>query len=393
MMCGADCLDSQAGGVTDYGCDGVQQAGPSGVLSDAPVCFTVGLNNGAFDEGTGIDPNTDAGAQELCAVCLDDKTGTSMDLGCNETTPYCGDVVAPWTPGTSPTQDLNDGDSGFGLFCGNCLDSRSGRAVDTGCTNETPYCLHYGTAEGQGHAGICSGPALPPDESPPPDNTTTPGTCDFEDAAGVTIVSASATCPKELLVEASFVLALADCTTDEFNLKELMADLMVKYFSTIPACAIESSLLGLDDARRRHLLQIPASSYLLLLRAYVESHAEGQSILAVMKSYAFGRFLVDALTTNVALQSTLRDVQASIVQVGAATSDPHFTTPTGDKFDFNGVAGSSYCILTDKQVQVNARFAGAAVSEASSSSVPDTRTWMEQTVACVMPASSTDVAI
>eukprot|EP00899_Mesostigma_viride_P024577 jgi/Mesvir1/5303/Mv15401-RA.1 len=205
-----------------------------------------------------------------------------------------------------------------------------------------------------------------------------PGTCDFEDAAGVTIVPVGATCPKELVVEASYALELVSCTTDEFNLKELMADMMAQYFKTIPACAIESSLLMLDDVRRRHLQQATAVSYLLTLRVFVESHAEAQSIADLMKSYVFGNFLEEALNVNVAEQVRLLEVQVMIVQVGAATSDPHFTTPTGNKFDFNGVAGGSYCILTDKQVQVNARFAGAAAIEASSSSKPDTRTWMDQ---------------
>eukprot|EP00899_Mesostigma_viride_P025780 jgi/Mesvir1/6387/Mv12271-RA.1 len=218
----------------------------------------------------------------------------------------------------------------------------------------------------------CGLPDLPPSDTPPSD------TCDFEDAAGVTIVPAGATCPKELLVEASYALALANCTTAEINLKELMSDLMLQYLKTIPACAIESSLLSLDDARRRHLLQTPTALYLLILRVFVESHAEAQSIVDVMRSFLFGNFLAEALNVNVAEQSRLLEVQASIVEVGAATSDPHFTTPTGNKFDFNGVAGGSYCILTDKQVQVNARFVGAAASEVSSSSQPDRRTWMDQ---------------
>eukprot|EP00899_Mesostigma_viride_P028050 jgi/Mesvir1/842/Mv17419-RA.1 len=358
------CMDSAAGGATDYGCATAQQVGPFGVPSDAPICFTNSSNDGSFEEGMGIDPNSDAGVLEVCTVCLDNQTGTDMDFGCTETMPYCGDVVAPWSVETPPTQDLNDGDAGFGLFCGNCFDDGNGPAPDTGCTADAPLCLHLGNATGQGHVGICS--------------ETLPGVCDLEDVAGVTVVPVGATCPKELFVEGSYALALANCKTGELNLKELMTDLIFQYFKTIPACAIESSLLGLDDARRRHLLQTPAATYLLLLRVYVESRAEGQSILDVMKSFVFGNFLVEALNMNVAQQSNLLDIQASIVQAGAATSDPHFTTPTGDKFDFNGIAGGSYCILTDKQLQVNARFAGAAASEASSSSKPDTRTWMDQ---------------
>eukprot|EP00899_Mesostigma_viride_P002247 jgi/Mesvir1/12022/Mv00319-RA.1 len=356
--------------------------GPLGVLSDAPVCFTQGFNNGTFDAGTEMDPSNDMGAQEVCAVCLDDKTDLGIDLGCNQREPYCGDVVAPWTPGTTPaTQDLNDGDSGFGLFCGNCLDDSIGPTPDRGCTPDAPYCVHFGTANGEGHAGICSG-ANGISSTGMPIRISSIGplflSAAVVDAASVTIVPVSAACPKEFLVEASFTLALANCTTNEFNLKELMTDLMLQYFKTIPSCAIESSLLGLVDARRRHLLQTPEAYYLLLLRFYVESRAEGQSILNVLKSFAFGNFLVEALHVNVAGQSDLLDVQASLVQVGAAISDPHFTTPTGDKFDFNGVAGGSYCIITDKQVQVNARFVGVAAHEASTTSKPDPRTWMDQ---------------
>eukprot|EP00899_Mesostigma_viride_P010767 jgi/Mesvir1/19692/Mv09958-RA.1 len=343
----AVCFDTNNGTALDDGCD-----------ISSPVCDPGAATCGAcHNDATGT--STDTGCNSslpicvrgTCYVCVDDKTGTNMDSGCNETAPYCGD----------------------GLFCGNCLDSGTGRAPDTGCTPDAPFCLYFGAANVEGRAGICSA-------------TAPPGSCNFEDAAGVTIVPVGATCPKELLVEAAYALALANCTTNEFNLKELMGDMVLAYFKTIPACAIESSLLWLDDARRRHLLQSPTASYLLLLRVYVGSRAEGQSILDVMNSYAFGNFLVETLNVNVAQQSDVLDVQASLVQVGAAMSDPHFTTPTGDKFDFNGVAGGSYCIITDKQVQVNARFVGAAASEASSSPKPDTRTWMDQVA--IMHASN-----
>eukprot|EP00899_Mesostigma_viride_P002392 jgi/Mesvir1/12153/Mv00402-RA.1 len=202
--------------------------------------------------------------------------------------------------------------------------------------------------------------------------------CFFEDEVGVTVAT-TATCPKDLLVEARIQVALENCSVSDLDLGNLTTSLLLNYITMVPACAISTSVLGITD--RRHLLQLPAypAFYAIVVRVYVGTKEEGEFLMDRLQSIPFGAYLGEWLNANVAAMALVVDSQAILQLLSSATSDPHFTTASGDKFDFSGVAGQSYCIVTDKQLQVNARFVGATASNTlASSSQPDTRTWMDQ---------------
>eukprot|EP00899_Mesostigma_viride_P017356 jgi/Mesvir1/25621/Mv01845-RA.2 len=211
------------------------------------------------------------------------------------------------------------------------------------------------------------------------DDPASSSTCDFDDQASVHPTANNATCPKDFVTDASFVVTLqGPCSTTMLDLRELATDVLIEFLPFVPACAMEISLLG--TARRRQLLQAGPATYVILFRVYADDAAQGERVSSVFNSYALGAFIRDTLKVNVAAAVSVLDVQTSVQRVAGATSDPHFVTLSGDKFDFNGVAGSTYCIVTDERLQVNARFVGASAAKLpfSSSAQGDARTWMDQ---------------
>eukprot|EP00899_Mesostigma_viride_P013933 jgi/Mesvir1/22540/Mv18558-RA.1 len=153
-------------------------------------------------------------------------------------------------------------------------------------------------------------------------------------------------------------------------------------FYTVPRCAIEVSAEMSSGAgnTKRHLLQANVS-VTIALRLHVGDLPSGEKLQDLLDSPAFSLFVAEYFEDVLGTVLTVRVLYSGVSMLSSATSDPHFTTTRGDKFDFNGEAGSSYCIVSDKQLQVNAHFMGATSSNVlpgGGISKLDTRTWMDQ---------------
>eukprot|EP00271_Cylindrocystis_brebissonii_P009085 TRINITY_DN23712_c0_g1_i1.p1 TRINITY_DN23712_c0_g1~~TRINITY_DN23712_c0_g1_i1.p1 ORF type:complete len:428 (-),score=55.12 TRINITY_DN23712_c0_g1_i1:710-1993(-) len=80
------------------------------------------------------------------------------------------------------------------------------------------------------------------------------------------------------------------------------------------------------------------------------------------------------------------NASASVTTVGAkcvsGNNDPHFVGAEGTRFDFNGLPGSTFCLITDSSLHVNVKMSGYMDSRLESASVVKggkaVRTWMQE---------------
>eukprot|EP00899_Mesostigma_viride_P022866 jgi/Mesvir1/3764/Mv25083-RA.5 len=287
----------------------------------------------------------------VCMGCLDTGARLDTDTGCSVDSPLC---VA--------THEFVIGEGGVVTpvvaysMCYACQDTETGSTQDFGCSPTQPYCVFGRDETGFGHG--CS-------EYPNP-------ACFF--SSDDITPDADITCPTDVALEARIELALENCTATSMNLNSIaisMASAM-----NISTCSLELSLVRNEAHKDRHLLGSP-SNFTLLLLVFVADEAQGSAILNSTIELALTLALLEDYVGEVVAIS----VSAAIVRLSTVTSDPHFVTSDGSKFDFNGVAGQTYCIVTDARLQVNARFVGTAESSLAvnaPSGRPDTRTWMDQ---------------
>eukprot|EP00899_Mesostigma_viride_P001781 jgi/Mesvir1/11603/Mv00013-RA.1 len=385
----AVCSDSALGSASDAGCDATGNKfcldwGPDSV--DEPNVFN---NDG--DYGFGV----------MCLGCINDKSGTVADTGCSDLTkPFCLPIQPMFLPSYNGTNDAG--------FCVACIATPGDADVDIGCAPDVPFCvteLTYKTSDWFSFQGFNSFPLSATagcyicedtDNSTGVDRGCTAaepycvfgrdatqggyGCSEFPNPACLfyneDITSAPATCPTLLAVEAKISLSVQNCTTLTLDLGVLARAITATF--SVPLCAVDVSLV-LPPGRR--LLQVSPSLMTFVVQVYVQNELDFPFVTDLFSSPRFEEtvrafFLQSGVVVSYgAVISTIR--------LASATSDPHFVTAQGGKFDFNGVAGQSYCILTDESLQVNARFVGADASvEAAVSKVPfdkpDTRTWMDQ---------------
>eukprot|EP00899_Mesostigma_viride_P021924 jgi/Mesvir1/29733/Mv25440-RA.1 len=393
MVC-AGCLDTQRGPTIigqDAGCPpeaplcGIQEAYfPEStyyydLVSDCYKCID---SNGLLnpDTGTGcaqagypfcvpaegsFTTQQDLGSQ--CAACFDDEGGLAVDVGCSESSPLCADEGA------------SDGDRAPGMFCAECVDDKLQLVdgnftllVDSGCSANARFCLDGRVQDASGGYGACAPAANP--------------SC-ILNVTGSSGNREPATCLQDLAVEGQAEISIADCRVYDADLGAFVDALVDDFFTgRIPRCAVEmaadSTGNSTGGATRRHLLQSPAQ-IALAFRLYVDDVPSGGALLAALASPGFRSFLSAYFDVTIGTVLDVQNIRAAFVRLASAQSDPHFTTARGDKFDFNGEAGRSYCIVSDRQLQVNARFMGAAGGDklggGTSAAVPqDTRTWMDQ---------------
>eukprot|EP00899_Mesostigma_viride_P017143 jgi/Mesvir1/2542/Mv26338-RA.1 len=209
-----------------------------------------------------------------------------------------------------------------------------------------------------------------------------PGSCNF--TAGEVTPDNDISCTADVAVSAEITATIAKCSVNTLNLTA-MATSMSSVLD-MSACALELSFFSVTGAveppRRRQLLQ---QNHVLSfgLVMFVANQAQGEAIVNNMKGTVEMAMVLALLEEQAGDVLSANATKLTLLQLASATSDPHFVTPHGSKFDFNGVAGRTYCIVTDKRLQVNARFAGAAESALvvptdASEGKPDARTWMDQ---------------
>eukprot|EP00899_Mesostigma_viride_P000202 jgi/Mesvir1/10182/Mv05157-RA.1 len=190
-------------------------------------------------------------------------------------------------------------------------------------------------------------------------------------------------CTTDVAVLAEIAVTMANCSVNTLNLTAMVTS--VSSVLNVAECAVELSFLSVEpesSPKRRQLLQQNhVLSFNLII--FVANQTEGEAFASNMKS-AVELAMLLALIEEQAGDVISVNATLTLLQLVSVTSDPHFVTPRGSKFDFNGVAGFTYCIVTDQHLQVNARFVGAAESALTvahtdaSNGKPDTRTWMDQ---------------
>eukprot|EP00899_Mesostigma_viride_P005057 jgi/Mesvir1/14552/Mv05235-RA.5 len=352
LLC-AECVNNEASlqsGSTDEGCAG-----------DAPYCYSyrrwyygvkMGSVSAARNEGLEWDE------PGYCVACIDTSDEAGVDQGCSPENPLCV------TTGTTESDLL----AGFVISqtheCFKCKNESDSSDIDIGCTEQRPFCSNVDPVHGHGTAcgtvnHNCVFLNYFPDEGASP-NCTTP-----------------------YIVDVAINLTLADCTSFDLDLPRIKAAINDSLLGR-PECAV-TIMTGLvsnssgSSGTSRHLLQGGTPGQVALaVSAYVDSNLAGTTLRDLLQSPSATTTIVDIIEEIIGTVMDI-DVEAVLRDLSSVVSDPHFTTATGQRFDFNGIAGHSYCILTDKQVHVSAHFMGAVDSKASAAgSQPDYRTWMDQ---------------
>eukprot|EP00899_Mesostigma_viride_P015012 jgi/Mesvir1/23511/Mv22353-RA.1 len=194
-------------------------------------------------------------------------------------------------------------------------------------------------------------------------------------------------CTSDFAVAAQIKVVMAGCRASNLNLTA-MATAMSAVIN-VSACALELSFESFsegrssDDRRRRLLQEGPGATLVFGLVMFVPDEVQGNIVLSDLDGTMKLATLLALIKEDVGDVVSV-NVTAVLVRPRSATSDPHFVTARGSKFDFNGEAGRTYCVVTDTQLQINARFVGATPDAALVSPTnqvngkPDTRTWMDQ---------------
>eukprot|EP00899_Mesostigma_viride_P008567 jgi/Mesvir1/17711/Mv03110-RA.1 len=186
--------------------------------------------------------------------------------------------------------------------------------------------------------------------------------CVFEGEDAV-LEKNNVTCYTDLAVGARIRLTMANCTVIRLNFTALAASMASVL--NVSACAVQLDLVSSDVVPpQRRLLQVAPGNFTLLMTVFLGDEQQGNDLVARLGTSVEQAILLSSLDLNIGDVVNI-DITAALIQLRTVTSDPHFVTPQGHKFDFNGVAGQTYCIVTDKQLHVNARFVGAAETSRS----------------------------
>eukprot|EP00899_Mesostigma_viride_P001337 jgi/Mesvir1/11203/Mv05736-RA.1 len=180
-------------------------------------------------------------------------------------------------------------------------------------------------------------------------------------------------CSSDIAVGARIVLTMANCTRTRLNLKAL-ASTMASVLN-VSACAVELDFVLSEEAA------LPGEGVIILqMLAFVPNDQVGSQMISNINSTVQLAMLLAILEGNIGEVIEIKVEEVVLLHLGSATSDPHFVMPQGQKFDFNGIAGQTYCILSDKRLHVNARFIGPSESLATKATADktDDRTWMDQ---------------
>eukprot|EP00899_Mesostigma_viride_P020300 jgi/Mesvir1/28271/Mv04798-RA.1 len=299
-------------------------------------------------------------------ACLDTASGIGVDMGCTADQPLCSPELI-YTLATVETQQGTDEMIDIVDIlseCYACQDTEQGNGTDLGCSPEQPYCV-LGRDDIHGFGYGCS--------------EYKNAQCIFKESD--IILDSDTACSADFAVLAKITVALAGCHVNTINLTALATTM--SSVMNVSACGFELTLESIK-AGGSHLLFEAEANLTFGLVLFATDEAQVIAIINDADNIIRMAMVLALIEENVG-DVVAVTVTAALLHPGSATSDPHFVTAHGSKFDFNGLAGHTYCIVTDEKLQVNARFMGAAPESTLVSPTtdqfggkPDTRTWMDQ---------------
>eukprot|EP00899_Mesostigma_viride_P011707 jgi/Mesvir1/20537/Mv17964-RA.3 len=236
-----------------------------------------------------------------------------------------------------------------------CVDSDAGDGPDDGCGGTQPFCYNGGC-----FAKRIINPS-----------------CSFN--ADQNSTSEAATCITDMAAQVFTEIELQHCFATELDLDGLVHETAEFLQQNGSYCNIEV-LIQPGNTTTRRLLQSPSSVF-VAVHVYVNNAVHGAQVLASLQSAGYQNLLAEYFGDNAGDVQAVDIFNGVVLAFSSATSDPHFITSRGQKFDFQGEAERTYCIVKDRTLQVNARFTNAANAlsqPASTPSKPDDRTWMDQ---------------
>eukprot|EP00899_Mesostigma_viride_P001006 jgi/Mesvir1/10906/Mv22756-RA.1 len=172
------------------------------------------------------------------------------------------------------------------------------------------------------------------------------------------------TCPAVILCKYSVGFNLSCATSARKPLSNDNFRAVLANYLALPPCSVEPRLTY--DSYDRFTLNFSLHLDNATETTAVETLLAGPSLNVIL-----GELFASASANARVVASMTGACDAPSV-----TSDPHIATVSGDKFDFGGVPGGSYCMLSSTPVHVNARMTGPVTP--SGAAAPSGKTWMDQ---------------
>eukprot|EP00899_Mesostigma_viride_P015163 jgi/Mesvir1/23648/Mv18315-RA.5 len=378
---GVDRLQGGDGSDTLWGGDGSDTlwggAGNDTVSGEGGADYLHGEDDADYDKlygGTGSDVLV-GGARDLVNGGEDDDILVGLD---GSTRFVGGPGMNIIIDGRGLSYTVNNEQGGTDHYAV-CADNRRGH--DWGCPVGFACKLSDGRSPGHRQAG---------------DKCLTACYANNITVLGNTLVAPSS-CSTGQFVQASYLISFATCNYNDTLDVDLVREVVADWLGLPPCRVGVNATLGGSSSRRRHLLQLgelAEDQIEIVIESFASSDRSLQAIKDIFQSAGFVALLADlfepfGVVAEAALAAPVREVD-----LASATSDPHFVSARGDRFDFVGSAERSYCVLSDVRVHVNARLMGATgASDAGTSGASiikaasarrvskkgaDARTWMDQ---------------
>eukprot|EP00899_Mesostigma_viride_P007703 jgi/Mesvir1/16934/Mv15793-RA.1 len=131
--------------------------------------------------------------------------------------------------------------------------------------------------------------------------------------------------------------------------------------------------------RRRSLQQ---ANLIRVTRMYFDTAAAAEQAAQLIAAALANNALLAQLRAIVPIIVAIDRVDVDLLSPAGVTSDPHFQGPCGQRFDFMGAPGESFCLMTSKALHLNGKMT-AAVAPASRAGVAVTEegsknTWIQE---------------
>eukprot|EP00899_Mesostigma_viride_P001217 jgi/Mesvir1/11096/Mv02466-RA.1 len=260
-MVGIGCAECLPYPIDPFGNIPIVRLAAAGCTADKPLCvstrFSLGLAEFPFAAAILKSEPRCFACENNYTLAIQGETLPPPDYGCSERRPFCADLLFPTTlTGVE--------DTGFGSFCGECIDNLPQldyttqfnpdtiTEIDMFCNNTHPFCIDLDPAPGSQDFGLC--------------NTLNP-VCEFLESADGLVASVPAACVKETVVLVSTIIALDQCTSAYLDLLPILNAISSGFLPFIPRCAIGGSVQYYGARRRQLLQQLDPQQFLLEVKS------------------------------------------------------------------------------------------------------------------------------